>query len=114
MLPKVNRLTKRKDFDNILKNGQTYFSPSFIFKLQKNNLTVNRFGFIISKKISKKAVLRNLLKRRLREIIRQQLVKLKPGYDIIIIIKKKTEVLSKNYQQLLGEIFNLLKKAKLI
>lgn len=114
MLPKAHRLTKQKDFDYILKNGKPLFSQSFIIKIVKNNLTINRCGFIISKKISKKAVIRNKLKRQLREIIRQQLNFLKTGYDLIIIVKKNTNIINKNYQQLISEINHLLKKAYLI
>lgn len=114
MLPKENRLTKKKAFDQLLKKGQAYFSQTLILKIIKNNLYISRFGFIISKKIAKKAVIRNKLKRRLREIIRKDISQLKGGYDIVIIAKKNSGVADKNYQLLKEEVKFLEKKAGLL
>ena len=114
MLPKENRLTKKKAFDQLLKEGQAHFSQTLVLKLIKNNLSISRFGFIISKKIAKKAVIRNKLKRRLREIIRKDISQLKGGYDIVIITKKNSGVIDKNYQFLKEEVKFLEKRAGLL
>ena len=70
MLKKQNRLSKRSDFLKLKKEGAVKQSPFFGFVYLKNEeIDKPRFGFIISKRISKKAVDRNKIKRVLCEII---------------------------------------------
>ncbi len=45
------------------KSGRTFRSRSFLIKTFSNQLDFNRFGVVISKKVSKLAVKRNLIKR---------------------------------------------------
>jgi ribonuclease P protein component len=47
----------------------------------------SRFGVILSKKIAKSAVDRNLYRRRLHEVVGVFLPQLKPGYNVIILVK---------------------------
>lgn len=92
MLPKVNSLKKKKDFEKVFKEGQS-FKESFLYlKIKKNNLKSSRFGFVVSKKISKKATIRNKIKRRLREITRIKLPFIKKGIDGVIIVASGFEV----------------------
>lgn len=73
MLLKENRLRKKRDFDLVFKKGKVFKEDFLVLKIAKNNLNKSRFGFIVSQKVSKKAVLRNKIKRKLREIIRLNL-----------------------------------------
>jgi ribonuclease P protein component len=94
MLPKEYRLTKKKDFEIIFKQGKSARSDVLSCKILKNNLSESRFGFIVSKKVSGKATVRNKVKRRLRSVIQKELQNIKKSSDIIIIalpgIEKKT------------------------
>ena len=99
MLPPKNRLTKKKDFDIIFKKGKTLKGDSLIYKALKNGLKEDRFGFVVSKKISNKATQRNKIKRRLRRAVSDELKKYnsvgdKESLDIVIItlpgIEKKS------------------------
>jgi len=111
MLAKQYCLQKNKDFESVFKNGRI-FSDEFLFlKVKKNNLQDSRFGFIIGKKISKKAVVRNKIKRRLREIIRKKLASIESGFDVVIGAKEK--IINKDYWEIEKEIGKLLKKAGL-
>lgn len=112
MLPKVNRLKKKKDFEKVLKKGQGFKENFLVLKITKNNLKLSRFGFIVSTRFSKKAVVRNKIKRRLREIIRAKLAKIKKGRDGVIIIMPGFQI--DNFWELEAIISNLLKKAKII
>ena len=85
MLNKINRLTKKKEFESVYKKGRSSFDKIIGVKTISNNLNLNRFGIIVSIKISKQAVIRNKVKRRLREAVRLEINDLKPGNDIIII-----------------------------
>lgn len=98
MLNKINRLTKDKDFNNVWKRGQANFNKIIGVKIAANQQSSSRFGILVSVKISKKAVERNKIKRRIREIIRLRLDKIKPGYDVIIITLPS--ILNKNYQEI--------------
>jgi len=112
MLPKINRLTKDRDFKKILFGGRSFFSQSFRLRHRLNNLEASRFVVVISAKISKKATVRNRLKRQLAEVIRLNLKQIKPGYDLAMYLKK--EALDKDYQQLEQELLAALKKMRLV
>jgi ribonuclease P protein component len=84
MLPAKHRLTKDKEFERVFKHSQASSNKLMRVKALKNSLGVNRFGLIVGAKISKKATVRNRIKRVLREIIRAELSELKPGFDIVI------------------------------
>ncbi len=106
MLPKVNRLKSDKDFKNVFKNGQISENQFFRVKFLKNQKNFSRFGFIISAKLLRKAVQRNILKRRLRVICRSLLQDLKPNFDIVIWPKKNSAPL--NYRDLASYLHDLL------
>jgi len=115
MLPKINRLVKEKDFDNVFKNGRKYYlsrTVKIYIKIKENNLKQSRFGFIISKKIFSKAVVRNKLKRRLREIIKKELPNIKKGVDAVIVVLPGFE--ENNFQKIKKIVIGLLQKAGII
>ena len=98
MLRKENRIRKDKEFDRVFKAGQSFYGKDLGLKLTKNDLNISRFGILINTKVSKKAVVRNLYKRQLRAIIRQELLSLKTGYDVVLIVFPL--ILEKKYSEL--------------
>jgi ribonuclease P protein component len=112
MLPRQHRLTKNKDFENVARNGRGVFGKGLGIKWLKNNLLVSRFGIVVSLKVSKKAVIRNKIKRRLRAIVWQEIKKIKSGYDIIILTKP--EIKEEDYWQIKNKLEILLEKSLLI
>lgn len=108
MLALKNRLRKTKEFDQVFKGGQSYYSNYLGLKVKKNNLSFNRFGLIIGLKISKKAVVRNHLKRQVRAIIKEQTPLLKPGHDCVFIFFPL--ILDKNFNELREFIIQSFKK----
>ncbi|MEW6407418.1 MAG: ribonuclease P protein component [Patescibacteria group bacterium] len=111
MLPKKFRLSKKKDFERIHKFGKFFGQDFLAIKLIKNNQKILRFGFLVSLKISKKATVRNKIKRRLRESVRQKLDKIKTGFDIIVFVRP--EIAEKNYWEIDAAIEKVLVKAGL-
>jgi ribonuclease P protein component len=85
MLSKINRIKKKKDFETIFKNSKSLKNDLFIFKTTKNNLALNRFGFVVSQKVSKKAVVRNKIKRRLVAAVKTKIKNMKIGTDVVLI-----------------------------
>jgi len=112
VLPKKYRLKKEKDFELVFKRGKKANSDSLFLKFKKNNLFFSRFGFSVGKKISKKAVIRNKIKRKLSNIIYKKIKNIKSGFDVIIIVTYK--ILDKNYQEIEVELNKLLNKANLL
>lgn len=112
MFAKENRLTKDKDFDNAFKNGRSAYDKTLGLRAVKNNLNVNRFGILISAKISKKAVERNKLKRRIREILKNIVFSDNSGYDIVVIALPGSA--QKDFSELEQSLGGVLRKLKLI
>ncbi|MEK7562199.1 MAG: ribonuclease P protein component [Patescibacteria group bacterium] len=112
MLPKLNRVRKKKDFEVIFTKGKSFKNEFLILKFIKNNLPESRFGFVISKKVSQKAVMRNKVKRRLGEVARANIKNIKKGIDIVFIALPGIE--KKNFLETKKQIENTLKKSGLI
>jgi len=85
MLPQQHRLVKKKDFELVFNKGESVKSGFLLVKLVKNNLSENRFGFVVSKKISTKATVRNKVKRRLRDAVDSRIKELKKPADVVVI-----------------------------
>lgn len=85
MLKKQYRLNKNKDFDRVFKQGGSAYAPSLGLKITANGLENSRFAVLVSKKVSKKAVVRNKIKRQLRNILREDYLQQVKGYDVVVI-----------------------------
>ena len=82
---KREHLTKRPQFAQVMDQGQKHRIENFctIFFLP-NGLDRKRLGIIASKKIGN-AVVRNLAKRKLREVFRHIKGHIEPAIDIVIV-----------------------------
>lgn len=69
MLPKARRIYLKRDFEHIFKQGGSLQGKLFRFKFLKNNLKHSRFAVVVSSKVSKKAVVRNRIRRRAWSVI---------------------------------------------
>ncbi len=116
MFPKINRIKKKKDFETIFRNSRSFKTNLFIFRIAKNNLGLNRFGFVVSLKVSKKATVRNKIRRRLMEAIKAKSISLgtqgKNGIDLILIALSGIE--NKKFIEVKESINNALIKSGLI
>jgi ribonuclease P protein component len=112
MLKKTSRLTKKKDFDAAWKNGRSSFNGLLGIKLLKNNFARNRYGIMVGLKVSKKAVERNKIKRRLREIIRAQESAFAKGFDFVITVLPPAR--QADFLQLQNALIDDLKKIRMV
>jgi len=80
------RLRQASDFKRLRQEGQTFRHPFLILSLAANTLDHNRYGFITGRRIGK-AVVRNRVRRRLREAVRHFHPQLAPGYDMVIVAR---------------------------
>ncbi len=111
MFPAKNRLTQKKDLERVFKRGYRSFSRDLGLKFVGNGLDHSRFTVIVSNKISKKAVERNQIKRRLREILRLAAPNLVQNLDLVILTKDSVKNL--DYQGLEEQVRYCLNRAKL-
>jgi ribonuclease P protein component len=111
MLAKVNRLKKKKDIEKVFEKGKGFKEDFLILKIVKNDLENSRFAFVVPKKVSKKATLRNKIKRRLRELVRLKIKKIKKGMDLVLLALPGLE--KKDFWEMEKIINKLFAKAKL-
>lgn len=112
MLKRKFRLRKKKDFEMVIKRGKFFKGENLSLVKKNNGFHFSRFAFLVGKKVSKKAVVRNKIKRRLSEIIRTNLSKIKKGYDVIFFTFPGIE--KNSFKELKKETLFLLKRARLI
>jgi ribonuclease P protein component len=112
MLPKQHRLKKDADFQKIWKSGRSFYTKILGFKVQKNGKEFSRFGIVVGNKVSKKSTERNILKRRLREILGKTIKNIGPGYDLVI--SALPGAAGKNYQDLANDVSAGLSGLKLL
>lgn len=112
MLTKVNRLTRTKEFDNTFKKGRSSYDKNLGVKFVINGLHYNKFGIIINNKVSKKAVIRNKIRRQIRQVIKQQENNLKLGNDVIVVVLPESVKVS--FKEIEVSVLNNFKKLKLL
>ena len=107
MLKRENRVRSKKEFAEIKNEGRVLYSPLFGFLNYKKDDDLKKFGFIVSKKISKRAVDRNKIRRILSEIVRKNLNRFENGTRIIFLTKK--EILNKKTKEVEKEMKKFFK-----
>jgi len=107
VLKRENRVRSKKEFAEIKNEGRVLYSPFFGFLNYKKDDDLKKFGFIVSKKISKRAVDRNKIRRILSEIVRKNLDKFENGTRIIFLTKK--EILNKKTKEVEKEVEKFFK-----
>ncbi|MEI6396559.1 MAG: ribonuclease P protein component [Candidatus Taylorbacteria bacterium] len=117
MLKKTQRLTTEQ-VSAVMENSKSFHSPFFTLKvLVKTPKTLktpkpvlgNGFAAIVSKKIAKTAVARNLARRRTYEALKLTGVLVKPGFQVIVLCKAAS--IGANLKTLTTDLKTLLSKA---
>lgn len=109
MLAKASRLAKDQEIKQVFARGRGFFNPLLNLKHLSSVSPTVRFAFVVSTKVSKKAVARNRLKRILREFVRQEQKNFLPG-DYVLVLKPKAAKVAE--ATLLFEFKELLLKAR--
>lgn len=95
------------EFRRLYQRGKSAGTSRIVIYCRKNNSQISRLGITVSTKIGK-AVKRNRVRRRFREIYRNNKSALADGYDIIMVARVKSRYSS--YQELEADYISLLKK----
>ena len=111
MLQKENRLTKRKAFGYIYKNGEYKSSNNLTLMYTPTKLKTFKVGFSVSKKIGK-AYIRNRVKRQLREAFKSYINVINNRYNYIVVAKPT--ITDKSFKEIKEELFYILNKCGMI
>ena len=111
MLQKENRLTKRKAFGYIYKNGKSKSGNNLIVIYTPTKLNACKVGFSVSKKLGK-AFVRNRVKRLLREAFKELLPVVNNKYNYVVVAKPT--ITDKSFKEIKEELFYILNKCGMI
>ena len=106
--PREARLVRRGDFDAVYRAGKRRSSSHFTVFFRANELPQSRFGVSIKKALGS-AVVRNRIRRRLREIVRCHRGEIPAGWDIVI--HPKSAVARAAFTALTADLLKLLQSA---
>lgn len=105
------RVKKNSHFRYIYNRGKSISNASLVMYTNRNNKPINRIGISVSKKIGN-SVVRNRVKRLIKESYRNNKDRFIKGYDIIYIARIGTSKLK--YIDIEKSIFNLAKRGGIL
>lgn len=124
MLQQENRLTKKRDIEITFENGR-FIGGNLVNlkvwkvdpeKYSKRGYTGDelQFAFVVGVKIDKRAVVRNRLKRQMREVVRLLLKEnsLQKGFFVMLMAKK--EMIGVEYAKIDQDITAALRRSRLL
>ena len=119
-LPKVNRLKNRHEFQTLFREGNRLKSSHLTLRALRLQTPLGlitgatRIGISISTKVSKRAVIRNRIKRQIRAAFRSLLPQIAPGWSLVVVVQPQAVLSKCDYQQFLQELEQLLAKAEVM
>jgi ribonuclease P protein component len=113
VLSAPNRLRLRRDFTIVYNQGDRHHGKYLKLRVYNTNMQAqSQLGIVVSKKVSKKAVTRNRIRRQIRAIFRGFLPQLKLGLQIVITVATVSSIPS--YPELQEDLTKLLNRARVL
>lgn len=109
-MKKINSLKSNKEFQRVYKNGKSYANKYLVMYIIHNQLSYNRLGISVSKKVGN-SVVRHRITRLLRESFRLNLEKINNGLDIVIVARVGAK--GKNYHDIESAYLHLCNMHKI-
>ena len=106
---KERRLTRPQDFAAARRHGRSWSNGLLVLSARRNDLELSRFGFSVGRRVGK-AVVRNRVKRRLREIARK--TEVSEGWDLVVAARSQASDAS--FAALRQSMTGLLRRAGLL
>ncbi|MGE4484375.1 MAG: ribonuclease P protein component [Oscillospiraceae bacterium] len=96
------------EFRRLYAKGKSAGTSRIVIYCRRNNSSGNRLGITVSTKIGK-AVHRNRIRRRLREIYRLNEPKIKEGFDLVVVARTRSRYseyreLEEDFLELTGKL----------
>jgi ribonuclease P protein component len=103
------KLRKKSEFTAVYERGKTWSTDLVVLKALPNGLEWTRYGFVAGKRLGK-AVVRNHVKRLLREVA--SVTPTKSGWDLVLIAR--SQAATAKYHELEAEVAGLLRRARIL
>jgi ribonuclease P protein component len=104
------KLRKNTQFKRVYNEGKYFVEKFVVLYLAKNEDNISRVGYSVGKKVGN-SVIRNRVKRRMREIIRKEGIYFKNGLDLIFMARASSSDAS--FSEIKQNIDSLIKRARL-
>lgn len=124
MLPSYARLRRSRDFQAVYRARKSWATPCLSLHVRRDQRGIGadkagavptRIGFVISKKVAKRAHVRNLLKRRMREISRCELLpQVRAGRGADMLFVARGPILALDFAGLSREMAGLMRQSGLL
>ena len=108
-MKKINIVKENRDFNNIIKNNEPFKYKDYIIYIERKDSCIYKFGFSVGKKIGN-AVMRNKIKRRLKNIVDKW--DYKNDFNCIIIVGKG--IVSRSFEEMSNNLFRAFSKLDIL
>ena len=105
--PRLVMLSRPQDFAALQGSGTSRSHPLFSARFLRTDLETTRFGLSTGRKLGG-AVVRNRVRRRLREALRAMAPSFQPGWDVLIIVRPA--IVDVDHEALVGALRRLLQR----
>ena len=106
----MESLRRRADFEQVFSSGKFVGGRSLALRFVGRGQGRTRIGFAVGKRLDKRAVVRNRVRRRLREVLAG--VVLREGYDVVVLGRRPG--LTDDFPSLQRDARSLLSRAGLL
>lgn len=110
-MAKMLSLKSSRDFARVYKKGRSKADSVLVLYVLENRINLNRIGISVSRKVGK-SVIRNRVKRLIREAYRRHKDSVKTGYDLVFISRVKAG--KADFHTIESSILYLLKKHNIL
>ena len=104
--PRLTMLSRPADFARLQEGGVPRTHPLLVGRFLRTDLETTRFGFAIGRRVGG-AVVRNRVRRRIREALRVMAPSFQPGWDVLIIARPK--LVGADHDALVGALRRVLR-----
>lgn len=101
------RLHTRKEYLAVYREGYRVFTPYFVLYFRENGRQCSRLGIAASRKVGR-PVVRNLVRRRLRESFRMNKQRILPCTDVVVNVRRRAA--RATFQELQGEFLRMISR----
>jgi ribonuclease P protein component len=114
MIHQTHRFHGRSSLRFVYQRGKTMRTPFFALRYALNNRrTTYRLAVVVSRKVSKSAVVRNRIRRRLYEVVRQLDGGISASFDVVINVYS-LELATMSHEALVALVHEQFEKAEIL